>query len=194
MSDATAAPGAPEDADGQDGTGSGAGRPPRRRVFSARSVSGGIAIVSAVIAVSAVVTSSLSGDSDQPTTSASRADQAPGGNDEQPAVSRAAVRPDADSVNEAGASGVLRSDPATGCLWLEPTADAADAGARLQVLLQGDAYAIDFAASPAAVRHGDRIVARVGDHVRLGGGSVDPSDGVRNCPVSDLVFLGQITQ
>lgn len=63
-----------------------------------------------------------------------------------PAVSRAAVRPaPADGeYNEALAGGVLRADPATGCLWLQDP----EGTATVQLLLQGESYSVDFDASP----------------------------------------------
>lgn len=101
---------------------------------------------------------------------------------------RAVVRPaPADgSYHEALATGVLRADRATGCLWLE----RADGTAGVPLLLQGESYRVDLDASPAVVLDGGSVVARVGDRVELGGGFDDREAGVEGCPVAGAVFLG----
>jgi len=103
-------------------------------------------------------------------------------------VSRAAVRPAPADGNyqEALAKGVLRADPATGCLWLEQPAG----GARTQLLLQGEQYSVDFGASPAVVLDGGNVVAVVGDVVEAGGGLSDDEAGVEGCPVRPRVYVG----
>lgn len=87
---------------------------------------------------------------------------------------------------EASAFGTLRADAATGCLWLE----GAGGAPTVQLLLQGDSYRVDFTQSPAAVLDGDKVVARAGADVQVGGGSTDEDSGVEGCPVSRGVFLG----
>ena len=106
-------------------------------------------------------------------------------------LSRAAVRPaPADGVyEEALATGVLRADPATGCLWLEDQ----DGAPTVQLLLQGDAYRVDLAAAPMAVLDGEIVVALVGDRIEVGGGFTDRESGVEGCPVRPSVFVGYFT-
>jgi hypothetical protein len=103
-------------------------------------------------------------------------------------VSRAPVRPaPADGTyEEALATGVLRADLATGCLWLE----SPDGASTVQLLLQGDSYRVDLAAAPAAVLDGDTVVARIGDRIEVGGGISDRETGVEGCPVRPPVFVG----
>lgn len=91
---------------------------------------------------------------------------------------------------DALAFGTLRADAATGCLWLEGP-DGEPTG---ELLLQGDSYRVDFAASPAAVLDGDELVARVGDKVEVGGGSTDEFSGVEGCPVHGGIFLGHFPE
>lgn len=103
-------------------------------------------------------------------------------------VGRAAVRPaPADGAyEEALASGVLRADPRTGCLWLQDEAGTAT----VQLVLQGDAYRVDLAAAPPAVVDGDTVVGRVGDRIEVGGGVSESETGVEGCPVRTSVFVG----
>lgn len=101
-------------------------------------------------------------------------------------VEQAAVRPGSPVRHQALAFGVLRADSDTGCLWLE----GPDGNASAQLLLQGESYSVDFDTSPAVVMDGNLIVARVGDHVRVGGGSTDKSAPVPGCPVTAPTFLG----
>lgn len=107
--------------------------------------------------------------------------------DEQGAgVSRAAVVPADGTQMESAATGTLRADPSTGCLWLE--GDNGDA--LTQLLLQGD-YQVDFSQSPPAILDGDSVVARAGERVELGGGQTPHVEDVKGCPVAtDQPFLG----
>lgn len=101
------------------------------------------------------------------------------------AVERAAVRPAEEAREEALAGGVLRADPESGCLWLEQP----DGSVGSQLLLYGEEYRVDFSTSPASVRDGDDVVARIGEQVEVGGGS-RADDGVAGCPVPAPSFLG----
>ena len=100
-------------------------------------------------------------------------------------VERAAVRPAGDGREEALASGVLRADPESGCLWLEQP----DGSVGPQLLLYGEEYRVDFSTEPASIRDEDDVVARVGERVEVGGG-FGADDGVAGCPVSAPSFLG----
>lgn len=100
-------------------------------------------------------------------------------------IERAAVRPAGDGREEALASGVLRADPKSGCLWLEQP----DGSVGAQLLLYGEEYRVDFSTKPASIRDGDDVVARVGEQVEVGGG-FGTDDGVTDCPVSAPSFLG----
>lgn len=64
--------------------------------------------------------------------------------------------------------------------------------APIELLLQGgDGYRVDFSTSPAVIRDGETVLAKVGDVVGLGGGGTGrDSDGVAACPVSGPTSLG----
>lgn len=153
-----------------------------------RLATGGAALAAVALSAVVLLPSLLGGGPDRlptlgappPTTRPKSADTA--------GVSRAAVLPaSADgSHQEALAKGLLRADTASGCLWLEQP----DGGSRTQLLLQGEAYSVDFGASPAAVLDGSTIVARVGDEVQAGGGLSDDEAGVDGCPVPPPVYVG----
>lgn len=100
-------------------------------------------------------------------------------------IDRAAVRPAGDGRNEALASGILRADPKSGCLWLEQP----DGSVGAQLLLQGEEYRVDFSDEPATVREDGEVVAKVGDRVEVGGG-FGAGPGVPGCSVSAPAFLG----
>jgi hypothetical protein len=100
-------------------------------------------------------------------------------------VERAAVRPAGDGRDEALATGLLRADPKSGCLWLE----LEDGSAGTQLLLYGDAYRVNFGATPPEVLDGDDVVGRVGEQVEVGGG-FGTNEGVPGCPVPSPVFHG----
>lgn len=112
---------------------------------------------------------------------AAGADGSPASDD----VSRAAVRDGGDIRRLAAASGTLRADPNTGCLWLERE----DGKPTAQLLLQGEDYKVDFSQSPATVLAGDTVVATVGKRVEVGGGYTKRVEGVERCPVAGT-FLG----
>ena len=97
---------------------------------------------------------------------------------------RAAVRPATDSYDQAMALGVLRADPQSGCLWLEQ----AGGSVGVELLLYGEQYRVDFSTDPPSVLDGERVVARVGESVEVGGG-MGPG-GVTGCPVQAPSFLG----
>lgn len=101
-------------------------------------------------------------------------------------VEKAAVRPAGEFRMQALATGTLRADPATGCLWLETE----EGKPTLQLLLQGESYRVDFSTSPPSVLDGDTVVARVGERVEVGGGFTDRVRGVEGCPVTPGAFLG----
>lgn len=101
-------------------------------------------------------------------------------------VERAAVRPAGDGRDQALATGVLRADPNSGCLWLEQP----DGSVGAQLLLYGNEYRVDFSSVPASIRDGDDVVARVGQPVEVGGGFGSTDDGVAGCPVAPPSFLG----
>ena len=107
------------------------------------------------------------------------------GSDAMAGIDRAAVRPAGEGRNEALASGILRADPKSGCLWLEQP----DGSVGAQLLLQGEEYQVDFSDDPASVREEGDVVATVGDRVEVGGG-YGTDDGVRGCSVSAPTFLG----
>ena len=87
------------------------------------------------------------------------------GPNDAPGVDRAAVRPADDGREEAEATGVLRAEPESGCLWLEQT----DCQVGAQLLLDGNQYWMDFSTAPASVRDDGDVVARVGEQVEVGG-------------------------
>jgi hypothetical protein len=111
---------------------------------------------------------------------------APPGLAPEEAVARAAVRPgDGSSRDQALASGVLRADPSTGCLWLEQEEGSGGS----QLLLVGDDYRVNFSADPPEVLDGDDVVARVGEQVEVGGGA-GTVGGVPGCPFEGPIFFG----
>lgn len=108
------------------------------------------------------------------------------GSGRQRDVSKVAVRPAGEGREQALATGTLRGDPASGCLWLETK----DGRATSQVLLQGKGYAVDFAEGPAVVTRDGKTVAVLGEAVELGGGVGAASDRVKGCPVDLAPFVG----
>jgi hypothetical protein len=99
---------------------------------------------------------------------------------------KAAVRPAGEVRMLALGTGTLRADPDTGCLWLETEAGKPTR----QLLLQGESYRVDFSTSPASIRDGETVVARVGERVEVGGGFTERVRGVEGCPVTAGTFLG----
>ena len=95
------------------------------------------------------------------------------------------MRPATNFYDQALARGILRADPRSGCLWLERP----DGAVGTQLLLYGASYRVDFSTKPASIFDGDRVVARVGESVEVGGG-VSARDGVKGCPVEATSFLG----
>ena len=74
----------------------------------------------------------------------------------------------------------------SGCLWLEQP----DNAIRIQLLLAGGEYRVDFSDDPPTVRDDGDVVAQVGERVEVGGGFPATDDGVRDCPVQTPAFLG----
>lgn len=87
---------------------------------------------------------------------------------------------------QALATGTLRVDPATGCLWLE----SEPGKPTMQLLLQGESYRVDFSTAPATIRDGDTVVARADERVEVGGGFTHRVHGVEGCPVTAGTYLG----
>lgn len=123
---------------------------------------------------------------DEATVQAVPTSPAVAGDTEDDGVSQAAVRPSGQFRMQALATGTLRADPTTGCLWLERE-DGKPTG---QLLLQGEDYSVDFSQSPAAIRLDGVVVARVGERIEVGGGFTNREEGVEGCPVTAGPFLG----